>query len=240
MKPKRVLVTRPKMVGDNATGHTFGWAFPVIKYAKDRGYEVLDYQRHFVTYNNISDILVSYKPDLYIHFGHGCPKNLIGQSECIITNGQSNFNVEPLHINSYLSKYTYRMDDDIMCDKLCSRSSNVELLKGINTVAYSCHSTRGLGRCAMGKGARSYAGFDDYLIFMTDSIETENIFRDSMLQYTYSLLDGDTIKTATEKTLNAFDKNIKRYKNVDYLGKLLLWDRMYFRAYGYPNMTLFS
>lgn len=240
MTPKKILITRPKMVGDNATGHTFSWAIPVIKYAKDRGYEVLDYQRHFVTYNNISNILESYKPDFYIHFGHGCPSNLIGQSECIITNGHSNFNIEPMHINSYLSNYTYRMDDDIMCDKLCPRSSNVELLNGIHTAAYSCHSAHRLAKCAMGKGAKSYAGFDDYLIFMTDSIETENIFRDSMLQYTYSLLDGDTVRTATNKTLDAFDRNIKKYKHVDYLGKLLLWDRMYFRTYGNPNLTLFS
>lgn len=240
MEVKKILITRPRMAMDNATAHTYKWAEPVIEYAKGRGYYILDYQRHFVTYDNISDVLVRFKPDLYIHFGHGCPSNLIGQTECIITNGHSNFNVEPMYVDSYLSNYTYRMDDDIICDSLCSRGSNVDKLSGIHVVAISCHSAHRLGECAMKYGAKSYMGFDDYLIFMTDTIDTENIFRDSILQYTYSLLNGDTVKMATNNTLKALDGNIRKYKNVNYLGKLLLWDRLGLRVYGNSNQTLFG
>lgn len=241
MTPKKILITRPAMDGDMATHHTYSWATPVIKYARSLGYDVLDYQKYHVTYSNVTDILSRYNPDMYIHFGHGCPSNLIGQQECVITNGGSNYNISnPKYLDENSNAYTYRMDDDIMCDMLCRRESNVGLLEGKVVVAYSCHSASRLGLCAMKAGAKSYAGFDDYLIFMTDSVETEEIFKECLLTYTYSLLDGDTVRRASNNTYKEFDANIKRYKNVSYLGKLLLWDRMGFKVYGDGNLTLFS
>lgn len=241
MIPKKILITRPAMEGDMATHHTYSWAEPVIKYARQLGYDVLDYQKHHVTYDKVSDVLNTYNPDLYIHFGHGCPSNLIGQKECVLTNGSSSFEFTKLqYLDRYLNKYTYRMNDDIICDRLCHRESNVKLLNGKIAITYSCHSASRLGLCAMSNGARAYTGFDDYLIFMTDTIESENIFRDCLLTYTYSLLDGNTVRTATNDTYMQFDKNIRRYKNVSYMGKLLLWDRMAFKTYGDGNLTLFS
>lgn len=241
MIPKKILITRPAMEGDMATQHTYLWAEPVIKYAKQLGYDVLDYQKRHVTYNNVTDILKRYNPDMYIHFGHGCPSNLIGQRECVVTNGGSNFNVtNPNYLNKHFNPYTYRMNDDIVCDKLCPKQSNIDLLNAKVAITYSCHSASRLGVCAMKSGAKLYAGFDDYLIFMTDTVETENIFRDCLLTFTYSLMNGDTVRTASNNTYKEFDKNIKKYKNVSYLGKLLLWDRMAFRVYGDGNLTLFS
>jgi hypothetical protein len=132
------------------------------------------------------------------------------------------------------------MNDDIICDRLCPKVSNVDLLNNKMNITYSCHSADKLGKCAMKNNAKLYAGFDDYLIFMTDTVETETIFRDCLLSFTYSLLDGDTVKTASLNTYKEFDRNIKRYKNVSYLGKLLLWDRMAFKVYGNGNLTMFS
>jgi hypothetical protein len=241
MIPKKILITRPSMKGDMATHHTYYWAEPVISYARGLGYDVLDYQKRHVTYRNVSDILKRFDPDAHIHFGHGCPNNLIGQEECVLTNGMSSYNLKnSKYLDRNHNAYTYRMNDDIVCDRLCPKESNVGLLKGKHAITYSCHSASKLGLCAMGKGARSYMGFDDYLIFMTDSVETENIFKACLLKYTYSLLDGNTIRIATADTYNEFDKNITRYKNVSYLGRLLMWDRIAFKVYGDGNLTLFS
>jgi hypothetical protein len=241
MNPKKILITRPAMYEDMATHHTYYWADPVIKYARSLGYDILDYQKKNVTYNNVTAIMKSYNPDVYIHFGHGCPSNLIGQEECVITNGRTSYNVgNSKYLDSKSNPFTYRMDDDYMCDRLCPKESNVALLRRKDAITYSCHSASRLGVCAMSAGAKSYAGFDDYLIFMTDSVETENIFKGCLLTYTYSLLNGDTIRTAASNTYKEFDNNIKKYKNVSYLGKLLMWDRMAFKVYGDGNQTLFS
>lgn len=241
MIPKKILITRPSMKDDMATHHTYFWAEPVILYAKNLGYDVLDYQKRHVTYSNVNDVYKTYNPDVHIHFGHGCPSSLIGQEQCIITNGMSSYNIgNPKYLRNIFNPYTYRLNDDIACDRLCPQESNVQLLRRKDAITYSCHSSSKLGVCAMKAGAKSYAGFDDYLIFMTDSVETENIFKECLLKYTYSLLDGNTIRMAAADTYKEFDKNITRYKDVSYLGKLLLWDRMAFKVYGDGNLTLFS
>lgn len=234
---QKILITRPMMPGDEATKHTFYWAEPIIKEAQILGYEVIDYIKNHVTYEKVSEALQTVNPNLYIHYGHGCVADLVGQSQCIITNGTKNFDI----CNSeYLNKYTYRMSDDIFCDTFCNSPRNVELLKDKIVIAYACHSAKRLGVCAMKNGAKAYAGFNNYLIFMVDTKNTEKIFTDCIMTFTYSLLNGDTLKMAKERTLEKFDSTIKEYKNVSYLAKLLLWDREAFTVYGDDDLTIFS
>lgn len=234
---QKILITRPMMSGDEATKHTFYWADPIIKEAQNLGYEVIDYRKEDVTYEKVSNALRNINPDVYIHYGHGCVADLIGQSQCIITNGTKNFDIDNLN---YLSNCTYRMSDDIFCDIFCQSPKNVELLNNKIVIAYACHSAKRLGVCAMKSGAKAYIGFNDYLIFMVDSKNTEKIFTDCIMTFTYSLLNGDTLKSAKEKTLQKFDETIKRYKNMKYLAKLLLWDKLAFTVYGDDNLTIFS
>lgn len=232
----KVLITRPKMPNDDATARTYHWANGIIKECNILGYDIQDLKKDEVTYENVSYSLSLYNPHLYIHFGHGCVANLVGQKRCIVTNGTQNY----IATESYLANYGYRLDDDIVCDIMCGMPSNVQLLKDKMVVAYACHSAKRLGLCAIKSGAKAYAGFNDYLIFIVDNKGSENIFKDPILTFSYSLLNGDTLGEATYKTLDKFDYNIKKYKSYKILAKLLLWNRKAFTVYGNPNITVFD
>lgn len=224
------------MPNDDATGHTYNWANGIIKECSMLGYDTKDLKRDEVTYENVSYSLMSYDPNLYIHFGHGCVANLIGQKSCIVTNGTQNYSV----VENYLTNYGYRLDDDIMCDIMCGLESNVQLLKNKLVVAYACHSAKRLGVCAMKNGAKAYAGFNDYLIFIVDNKGSEEIFKEPILTFSYSLLNGDTLGEATYKTYEKFDENIRKYKSLKILARLLLWDRKAFTVYGNKDITIFD
>lgn len=246
MSKVKVLITRPKMVGDEATSHTYYWADPLIREIKELGYECVDYKVDNVTYDNVSNAFQSVLPNVYIHFGHGCPSLLIGQYECILTNGIKHFDLNILNDLSNtinLDKFEenkYKLGESINCDSMCIHESNVKLLNNKIVIAYACHSAKRLGQCAMKYGAKSYAGFDDYLIFMADSKKTENLFTEPLLEFAYSLFNGDTLRVAREKTFEKYDELIRKYKNVKYLALLLLWDRESFKVYGDENLTIFS
>lgn len=232
----KILITRPKMLNDEATSHTYHWGEPLIRECETLGYEIKDLKRNDAAYDKVSNELRAYNPHLYIHFGHGCVANLLGQNKCVVTNGTLNHQVTP----HYLMNYGYRLDEDTVCDLMCGLPSNVELLRNKIVIAYACHSAKRLGVCAMKYGARAYIGFNDYLIFVVDSKGSEKIFTDPMLTFAHSLINGDTIKEAKIKTLIKFDTNIKKYKNYDILAKLLLWDRKAFTVYGNDNVTIFD
>lgn len=232
----RILITRPKMQNDDATASTYYWADPVIREITTLGYELQDLKVKDATYENTSKSLKEYNPHVYIHFGHGCVANLIGQNKCVVTNGTQNASVG-LH---YINEYKYRLDDDIMCDLMCGLPANVDLLRNKIVIAYACHSAKRLGKCAMKNGARAYIGFDDYLIFMVDNKGSEGIFTEPILEFSYSMLNGSTLKESKEKTLSLFDKNIRKYKSYNSLAKLLLWDKKAFTVYGDESITIFK
>jgi hypothetical protein len=234
----KILITRPQIPNDEATRHTYRWADPLIKYAKSLGYEIYDYRKTDVTYDNVSNALSLISPDIYIHFGHGCPANLIGQGNCIVTNGSQNYNVSN---QNYLDNYVYRMTDDIACDNICKDiPSNVNLLTNKTVITYSCHSAKRLGVCALKNGAKSYMGFEDFLIFIVDEKGTESIFVECLMEYTYSMLNGETIQTSVKRTLDKFDEKIRMYKDKQFLAKILLWDREVFKVLGNDYSTVFS
>lgn len=233
----KVLITRPIMVNDDATAHTYHWAKPILKECYLLGYDVKDLAKKDAEYKLLSKTLMEYNPHVYIHFGHGCVANLVGHKACILTNGSQNVSDN----NKYFKNYKYRLDDDIMCDLLCSLPSNIHLVKNKIVIAYACHSAKRLGICAMRNGALAYIGFDDYLIFITDNKGSEKLFTDPILEFSKSLINGDTIKVAKERTLDKFDENIRRYKSYKMLAMLLLWDKKAFTVYTKSdNLTIFG
>lgn len=225
------------MQNDDATSSTYYWANGIIREMMTLGYDIQDLRVKDANYEKVSSVMLEYNPHVYIHFGHGCVANLIGQNKCIVTNGTQSFNPSSAH---YLNDYKYRLDDDIMCDLMCGLPSNVELLRNKIVIAYACHSAKRLGVCAMKNGARAYIGFNDYLIFMVDNKGSEQIFTEPILEFSYSMLNGDTLGEAREKTLDKFDKNIRKYKSYTALAKLLLWDKKAFTVYGNDNITIFK
>jgi len=225
MNDIKILITRPKT--DLATNSTYRWGQEIINYAKALGYNVIDYKKNHVTHNKLNKALKILKPNVYIHFGHGCPSNIHGQYSCIIST-----NIP--EINDDISI------DDINCIKSCDISPNVELLHDKIVIAYACHSAKKLGVDAMNHGAKAYIGFDDYLMFITDSINTEELFKDPILNIAKQLLAGNTIRVARETTNKIFDEYIKQYKSVKCLARLLLWDKEYLRFYGDDNLTIFT
>lgn len=231
----KALITRPRY--DEATIHTFSWSSLILDTLKSLGYETKTLSSQEVTPQTLTSTITSFNPSLYIHFGHGCPASLVGQNTCIITNGTSNY-PQSLDMH-YLSTCSYRMYDDILCDALCNIESNVQLLSNKIVIAYSCHSAKRLGVCAMKSGAKAYIGYNDYLIFMVDTLDTEKIFMDCFHTPTLSLLNGDTLLEAKQKTLSKYDYYINKYNDVQYLKNLLLWDKNAFTVLGNENLTLF-
>lgn len=224
----KILITRPKMVNDNPTSCTYRWGSYIIKSAKSFGHEVIDYKSKAVTYRKVNEALSYYDPDVYIHLGHGCPSNLVGQESCILTN------------NKNADYYDDVEFEDLYCSPSCGLESNVNMLKDKIVIAYACHSSKRLGECAMKFGAKAYIGFDDYLIFMTDSKNSESLFTEPLFEFTDSLFKGENLALAKFKADILYDKNIIKYKDVGYLAMLLLWDKVSFNVRGDPNLTIFN
>ncbi len=232
MSMTKILITRPKH--DLATSHTYKWADPIIKYALNLGYDVLDYRKKAVTHDKINYIINKFDPDIYIHFGHGCPANLQGQYSCIISSQSSFFQSSELKTDDDVS------NDDIMCRVSCSIMPNIELLCDRVVIAYSCHSAKKMGIDAIDHGAKAYIGWSDYLMFITDSLNTEQLFVDPLINISKKLLDGNTLDSVKKSTDRMFDRYIKKYKSTKYIARLLLWDKEYLRFYGNDNLTIFT
>lgn len=225
---KTIMISRPNMGASDATRYTYKWADRVIGRARYLGYEVYDYKKNSVNYENITNGLINHNPDVYMHFGHGCPDSLIGQESCIVMNDMEHISNDKAY------------GEDINCMPLCIHPSNVNLLKDKVVISIACHSAKKLGKYSMDCGARAFIGFNDYLIFIADGKGSEKLFNKPILEFVDSLLSGDELIVAKEKANKIYDDSIRKYKKYRFLALLLLWDMREFTVYGDDDLTLFN
>lgn len=258
-----IMVTRPEKNGD-ATVHTYKWGGLAVKMARDYGYNVIDIQKNDVNYEFVTKMIKENQPDVFIHFGHGCPSSLQGQNECIVTR---KWDIDSLldiakqdperfnNIISYEKKFGLlgnckslcnlnaesKSNKDIdICNPLCVKDTNLGDLKGSIIYANACWSAYQLGRCAEKYGILSYTGYNDLYMFPVDSLGTQNIFGEIQLSFLKSLLLGKTVGEAEQDQIALEDSYIRKYKHVKYISLVIIWNKHNRRITGDRNALIYS
>ena len=206
-----VAVIRPLMKNPKDPTHiTYQWGKDIIDYALTRGVDVLDITDPWVEYQNITPLLTKHRPDLIVYTGHGCNNYLATQNGCSFTNG---------------------FPEDV-CTQQCNKSPNLRLFKNAVVVTFSCHSASRLGNCAIRYGARAYMGFTDYMMFTTDSLKSENVFRDALLPMATEIIDGKTVGEAVRGTKARLYEATRQWKPVKFMSIPLMWNHEYMEVLG--------
>ncbi len=250
-----VLITMPRKKGD-PTEYTYQWAERSVQIAKDLGYDVITIKGVDNTYNNATEAIKKYKPRVYIHFGHGCPSSLQGQSECEIVRKYTvdelmclaeSPNIEdrqrvikllnPLGELSCPGVCTLDQDP---CSPLCSYPTNINLLKGSIIFAVACHSASQLGICGINYGVDTYVGYDDLLMFPVDTLKSQDLFGDVQSTFLKELLMGKTVQEA-EQTMSELENSyIRKFKKTKYVALPLLWNKIHRKILGNANNLIYN
>lgn len=255
MNTAAILITMPKKKSD-PTEYTFEWATKAVQMAKNLGYNVVDIREKDTTYKNVSEAISKYNPRMMIHFGHGCPASLQGNTECVVTR---KFNVDELicmaespyiedrqKLLKLLNPLGHlscpgicRLDND-PCSLYCQHDTNINLLKGSIILAVACHSASQLGPCSIKYGIETYIGEDDLLMFPVDSIKTQDIFGEVHLSFIRELLLGKSIQEAEKAMSELEDSYIRRFKKVKYIALPLLWNKIHRKMLGDKNAMIYE
>jgi len=249
-----ILITAPERAKDPTT-YTHMWATKARSMAEGLGYNVVFIERDDTTYDRVSSAIKEYHPRLYIHMGHGCSSSLQGQNSCIVnreytadelvcmaTSSDPNERSKILRLLSPLGQLSCpgicSLDVD-PCSPFCNYPTNINLLKGAICLAVACHSSSQLGRCAIAYGVQSYIGYKDLLMFVTDNMQTQDLFGDMQLVMVKELLTGKSVSEANEIMKSIEDSYITLYKNTKYVALPILWDQTNREVLGDPNARIY-
>jgi len=212
-----VAIARPLMNDPKDPTHvTYMWGQKIIDYALAHGVNVLDIRDPWIEYGKITPILQNNPPDLFVYTGHGCRNYLATQNGCSLTNGYA---------------------EDV-CAAQCASKCNLKALRDSIIVTFSCHSASQLGRCAVKYGARAYVGFSDYMMFTTDSMNSQDMFRDALLPMVFELINGKTVGEAVASTKQALIADAKKFKFIKYIAIPMYWNFEYMQMFGDMNARL--
>ena len=129
-----------------------------------------------------------------------------------------------------------RGQQECVISRFKSRDENI--LNKMIVISISPYTTVQLGESAIITGTDSYFGYDDIIIFPSDGMNSQDLFRDVHITYLRSLLEGKTVKEA-EKDMNDFeDSLIKSYKNSKYISLPLLWNKEHRKILGNKDVRL--
>ncbi len=210
-------IARPRMSDTKDPTHiTYGWGELIKDYALSHGVDVLDIVDPWIDYERITPLLMQHRPDLFVYTGHGCQNFLATQRGCSLTNG---------------------FHEDV-CSMQCLKPPNLKLLRDAIVVTFSCHSASRLGKCAIKYVARAYVGFSDYMMFTSDRMGSQDLFRDALLPMALELINGRTVGEAVEVTKQALYAAAKQWKPVKYLAIPMYWNYEYMQVEGDMNARL--
>lgn len=238
------------------TQYTHQWAIKATKIANELGYITKLIEKNDVTYNNITNAIISFKPRLFASFTHGCPNSIIGQNECVVTRKftvdellsmQASNNIEKIDI---FKKIINPMGDiscpgictlkNDVCSPICNNETNIEILKNSIIYATACFTAKQLGICSIKYGIESYIGFQDLLMFPVDKKNTQDIFGEVQLEFYKSLLLGKTIDEAEQDMIKLEDSYIRKYKKIKYISLPLLWNKVNRRIIGNKDSSIYN
>jgi len=173
-----LLLTRPNY--DIATNYLYFWSDDIIKYTY--GFKILDLRGNKANYNDFTSYMNKHKPSVVVFNGHGSDKTILGQ------NGEV----------------------------LIKSDVNDDLLRGKIIYARCCEAGKFLGPNCVRKGAKAFVGYKkNYYLAYSDSHISRplqdpvaKLFLEPSNLVPKSILKGNTVKLAYEKSQKAILKNI--------------------------------
>lgn len=198
-----ILVTRPQH--DDATFYLSKWIESIFDLAKQKGHSLIDLNKERSNPKDVTAILEKKKPKLVLFNGHGDPQTITGH------------NNQPLIQSNH----------------------NEHLLKGTITYAIACDCAAKLGPDSVKKGCHAFIGYQASFIFVFDPSRSANPLSDSFAAPVFeasneiasSLIKGNTVQEAFEKSQATFDKWIVKLQKSDappeaqHILATLYWDK---------------
>ena len=175
-----LLMTRPEH--DDTTFYLSSWSREVLEVAENRGLRVFDLHREKANRGEVEKKLKRFSPKLVVLNGHGDEDTVAGHKD----------------------------------QPLIRAGENDELLRSMIVYAISCRSAKNLGVKSVERGALSYTGYIDDFIFFYEPAQvtrpladtTAALFLQPSQVFTESLLKGNTVAVASERTIARMKQNI--------------------------------
>ena len=214
MENKKLLITRPCY--DDTTSYLHKWSEKIIELARKRNLTVFDLSKERVNKEELKKFIENQQPKFLIFNGHGSDDEILGH------NGST----------------------------LIKSGENHNLLKSKITYAISCRSARKLGPDSIEVGATAYIGYKEDFIFAVDKNKATVPLFDNLAKpffeasniIPFSLIKGNTVSEAYQKSQETFQKFIDYFKahyTLESLHIMLLlrWDMIAQAALGDMNAT---
>lgn len=181
-----ILITRPRH--DDTTEYLFAWTKPIINFAERKGIKVLNLKGKKANRDTVESFLKSKNPRVVFFNGHGNDYTIFGHNNEIII--QSN--------------------------------RNEGLLKDKITYARVCQAGKKLGKDIIKSGDGTFIGYKKPFSFFIDERWSANPLKDKTAalflkpsnEIIASLIKGNTVKGAVEKSIRLTIKEIKRYSTM--------------------------
>lgn len=180
---KKFLITRPSH--DKITSYLYEFSREIVTSARDeKNIHLESLERSNATRKNLEMQLKKLKPKLVFLNGHGDQHQVCGHNREAILDAE-----------------------------------NVNLTRGKIIYALACESLTGLGNQAVEKGAEAYVGYGAKFMLVIDPTRETNPgkdrnalpFKRACNTLIYSLVSGETIKAAIERTKSEYRKLIQSY-----------------------------
>ncbi|NMA44547.1 MAG: hypothetical protein GX950_01925 [Candidatus Diapherotrites archaeon] len=214
---RTILITRPQF--DPATHYLREWAKKIIFVAEDKGFNIYTLEPKECTKKEFEKRLLKNNPHLVLLNGHGSYDRVAGQNNEVILMVGDN--------------------EHLLAKKIIH--------------AFSCSSANKLGPACISKGAIAYIGFDQDFIFWQDERYTATPLKDNVAKHfleptnlaPISLIKGNTVKEAFNKSQDAFDKAIKYFETHYTLQNshilfALRYNKAVHKMHGKANATIFD
>lgn len=196
------LITRSNY--DITTNYLYYWASLTIAEAQRRNFTAIDLKGKRANRKELESVVQKTKPVLIFLNGHGDSNTITG------------------HDNQVLVQL----------------GENESLFDGKIVYALSCCSAKKLGQHCVISGTKTFLGYDDDFIFMLEEKnitrplqdKTAELFLAPSNQVIVSLLKGNTVREAYQRSQQAFRKNMRKYLTSETPQKekeilpYLLWD----------------
>ncbi len=211
MDKPSLLITRPEH--DEATYYLSKWSEPSIKLAESKGIKIMDLHLDKANNKEIESRLLKQSPKFVVFNGHGNENKVFGHKD------------EPLIV---LGK-------------------NENLLSGKIIYSISCSSAKKLGPKSIESGAINYTGFEDdfFLVFEPDKFsrpledKTAKLFLSPSLLFIESVIKGNKIKEAYEKSKKSMQDNFRLSLSEDTdSSRFLWWNLLSFKSHGNMDSSL--
>jgi hypothetical protein len=179
-----ILITKPRF--DEATHYLSSWSKPVIDIAEKKGFQIHKLEEKKCTKKEFEKRIRKHAPKLVLFNGHGSYTTVTGQ----------NF------------------------ETLVEIEKNEHLLKNRIVHAFACSSANLLGPSSINKGAIAYIGFKEDFVFLQDDTYSANPMKDKIAKHflestnlaPISIIKGNTIEEAFQRSQEAFEKSIQFFE----------------------------